>query len=171
MDGLKRYVEQLTYEQGKALREMATPSKPTPIMSKMRRGVAFEKPVDHWEQRLSDIDPEEEADERSPVEEPMPMITPQILQKRAGFEAFQEWYVKEGMKDQQGNMTEILSNDSFRSVDGHVGMDMLLVHLCEKVLRIRIESVIYHQDEVRTLIDLVTMPKEDIFGVEDRDEK
>ena len=75
------------------------------------------------------------------------------------------------MKDQQRNITEILSNDSFRSVDGHVGMDMLLVHLCEKVLRIRIESVIYHQDEVRTLIDLATMPKEDIFGVEDRDEK
>ena len=56
-------------------------------------------------------------------------------------------------------------------MDGHVGMDMLLVHLCEKVLRIRIESVIYHQDEVRTLIDLVTMPKENIFGIEKREGK
>ena len=64
---------------------MVTPSKPTPST---RRGVAFEKPVDHWEQRLSDIDPEEEEDEKSPAEEPMPMITPQILQRRTGFEAY-----------------------------------------------------------------------------------
>ena len=68
-------------------------------------------------------------------------------------------------------MKSILSEDSLGSVDGYVGMDMLLVHLCDRVLKIKKNSVIYNQDEVSTLIDLVTMPKEDIFDIEDRDEK
>ena len=101
--GLQEYVEQLTMEQGKALRDMVTPSKPAPIM---RRGVAFDKPADHWEQRSSDIDPNEEVEELQPAQEetPMPMITLQILQKRAGFEAFQKWFVREEMKNQQKTM-------------------------------------------------------------------
>ena len=76
------------------------------------------------------------------------------------------------MKNQQkDNVKAILSEDSLGSVDGYVGMDMLLIHLCDRVLMIKDNSVIYHQDEVSTLIDLVTMPKEDIFGIEDRNEK
>ena len=91
--GLQAYVEQLTMEQGKALRDMDTPSKPETIT---RRGVAFDKPAGHWEQRSSEIDLHEEVEELQPAQEEtlMPMITPQILQKRAGFEAFQEWFVQ-----------------------------------------------------------------------------
>ena len=64
IQGLKRYVEQLTYEQGKALREMVTPAKATPaIMSCMKRGVAFEQTTDNWEERLSEID-SKEGDEK-----------------------------------------------------------------------------------------------------------
>ena len=92
---LQRYVEKLSLEQTEAMRELVTPSKQAPII---RRGVAFEKPVDNWENNISHIDPKEEEDEKSPAGESMPMITPQILQTRAGFEDFHKWYAKEGKK-------------------------------------------------------------------------
>ena len=53
-----------------------------------------------------DIDPEEEEDEKLPAEEPLPMITPQILQRRAGFEDFHKWYENKEKKVQQENTTE-----------------------------------------------------------------
>ena len=36
------------------------------------------------------------------------------------------------------------------------------------VLKIPLNSVIYDQEEVMTLIELVTLSKEDIFGIEDK---
>ena len=41
-------------------------------------------------------------------------------------------------------------------------------HLCNMVLKIPLNSVIYDQEEVMTLIELVTLSKEDIFGIEDK---
>ena len=47
-------------------------------------------------------------------------------------------------------------------------LNELMDHLCNIVLKIPLDSVIYDQEEVMTLIELVTLSKEDIFGIEDR---
>ena len=47
-------------------------------------------------------------------------------------------------------------------------LDNLMDHLCNVVLKIPSSSVIYDQEEVMTLIELVTLSKEDIFGIVDR---
>ena len=47
-------------------------------------------------------------------------------------------------------------------------LNELMDHLCNMVLKIPLDSVIYDQEEVMTLIELVTLSKEDIFGIEDR---
>ena len=47
-------------------------------------------------------------------------------------------------------------------------LNELMDHLCNMVLKIPSNSVIYDQEEVMTLIELVTLSKEDIFGIEDR---
>ena len=47
-------------------------------------------------------------------------------------------------------------------------LNELMDHLCNMVLKIPLDSVIYDQEEVMTLIELVTLSKEDIFGIEDK---
>ena len=47
-------------------------------------------------------------------------------------------------------------------------LDNLLDYICNMVLKIPSDSVIYDQEEVMTLIELVILSKEVIFGMEDR---
>ena len=168
---LRALVKMLRSEQKKALKETLNPSKPDPIMIQT---VGFETVAENWEQRSSDIDSQEEEFQPAQEQTPQPMMTPQILQRKEfGYQDnYQRWLDNHELKKQQKDYVKSLSSeDSLGTIDGYVGMDMLLKHLCDEVLKMKENSVIYNQDEVKTLVDLVTMSKEDIFGIEDRDMK
>ena len=171
MKEMRALVKMLRLEQKKVLKETVTPSKQKPIMIQT---VGFETVAENWEQRSSDIDSQEEEFQPAQEQTPQPMMTPQILQRNEfGYQdGYQRWLDNQELKKQQKDYVKSLSSeDSLGTIDGYVGMDMLLKHLCDEVLKMKENSVIYNQDEVKTLVDLVTMSKEDIFGIEDRDMK
>ena len=60
---------------------------------------------------------------------------------------------------------------SFPAEEVKAVMEPLLLYLVDSVIRISTRSVFYDQEEVLSLLDLVSLEKADIFGIVDRAEK
>ena len=135
-------VEKMTMAQKKAMLEALTPMKQKEVMFE-------ESQYDNWEDRVESPAPEQ-------------MKTPIADRKPAPRE---ESPFSPRERTTRLALTRPPTPTSTRIASKR--LEDILNHLCINVIQISIDSVFYIQDEVYTLLDLVTMTKEDIHNIVD----